>query len=123
MQDTIRITRDPGFVYGDTLDEETLQLLDTPPPDLVLYQGKCIIKGDRTQSFPAMQGGQRLIPDLYNILVPKSVTDLRYEDRIRVVVCLSDPYMQGRVLRVVDAAGSTYRTYRRIWATDIVHGR
>jgi len=123
MQDSIRITRDNELVYDDVLDEDTLELISTPPPDTLLYQGKCIIKEDRLQTLPTIKGEQQVVEELYNILIPKVTTDIRIEDRIHVDTCQNDPYLVGRELRVVDLAGSTYRVYRRLWAKDPSRGR
>lgn len=119
MLDTCVITRDKGLVHNDVLDEETGVITPAAPGELEIYLGKCLFR--RRTAIEQEKGGSSEDSKTYIVLIPKSATDVRQEDRLEITAS-TDPMLLDQRFRILRAYPGTHSTYRRLEVEDIPFG-
>jgi hypothetical protein len=107
-------------VLGETLDEDTLQLIPTLEP---LYSGKCLVSGGSTSQSAAGIGrygaGERaVITETRIVKVPAAVSGIKPDQLLTITAC-ADPELVGRTFLIRGEESKTYLTSRRLTCEDI----
>jgi hypothetical protein len=80
-----------------------------------MYQGKAFIS---PMGSPSEQtyGGEEIHRTYYEIGAPRSMVEIKVNDKVHVVSCRYDPLLVGRVLCVEGIIPGTFTVHRRIQA-------
>lgn len=119
MIDECEIRRDPEGVYDEVLDTSTGLLISPEPDTTLVFSGQCLIKpmGTKDQSYDL--GGQPSYRKGYNVLLPKTLEDVRIGDTITMVTVQHDEKLEGMTFRIFETRVSTHTPYRHIRVEDI----
>lgn len=114
MDDTCTITRDPEQFSDDVLDTVTGRLVPPNPDTISIYEGRCKVSPQRTQSSERQEGGVDVYARKYNGSIPWNSPMPVIGDLLLITSSYRDPQLVGKVFRVQSVEVSTFLVSRKM---------
>lgn len=112
MQDTITVDRQSG-------EETHFETGAVTPTYTAVYSGKAKIQATISQSRVAAAGEHQYTLQEYRIDLPVAAGPLKVGDRVRVTASVLDPFLAGRVYRVVELFHKSFATAQRARVEEV----